>query len=245
MNVTIIGCGEAFDERYPNTSVLASGPLTVLFDCGYSVPPALWQAGIGPGDIDLIYISHAHADHYFGLPPLLGRMWEDGRVKPLTILSQPAVLEQIRDLLDYGYRTLQKRFGYAIEYRAAEPCEIAGVRFSFAPTNHSVTNLAVRAEAGGKSLFYSGDGMFTDASRALVTGADLAIHEAFQFEPSPVHTDIPSLLAMADDQQVKRLGMVHVQRAVRAGQKERIEAAAADSSIDAILPLPGQRFATL
>lgn len=231
MEVTIIGCGEAFDERFPNTSVHVQGPISMLFDCGYSVPPAIWQSGIAANDIDLIYISHAHADHYFGLPPLLGRMWEDGRTKPLTIISQPAVLGQIRDLLDYGYRTLQKRFAYPVDYRAAEPCEIAGVSFTFAPTAHSVTNLAVRAEAGGKAFCYSGDGMFTDASRALVTGADLLVHEAFQFEPSPVHADIPSLQKMAAEQQVRQLAMVHVQRTVR----KQLEVTTA-------LPVPGQLY---
>lgn len=240
MKVTIIGCGEAFDERFPNTSALVEGPTTMLCDCGYSVPPAIWKAGIDRDAIDTIYISHAHADHYFGLPALLGRMWEDGRKKPLTIVSQEAVLAQIRDLMDYGYRTLSKRFEYAIEYRAAEDgLDVGGFMFSFAPTIHSVTNLLVRLEAGGKSVCYSGDGMFTAESRERVRGADLVIHEAYWFEESPVHGDIPRLLTMAKEEGVKELALVHVHRWLRGTGNGRIEEAMRHAGLKVTMPEPG------
>jgi ribonuclease BN (tRNA processing enzyme) len=241
MKVTVIGCGEAFDENYPNTSVLVEGPLTILLDCGYSVPPAVWRAGFAANDIDLVYISHAHADHYFGLPALLGRMWEDGRRRPLTILSQPAVLDQVRDILEYGYRTLTRRFLYPIEFLAAEADRIGDVRFSFAPSMHSVPNLMVRIEAGGKAVCYSGDGMFTGGGGELAAGADLLIHEAYSMAESPVHTGIPGLIAMAAAGGVKRLAMVHVQRGLRAAPSP-VENAIRDAALPVELPAPGSVF---
>ncbi len=241
MKVTVVGCGEAFDGTLPNTSLLVRGPSTVLLDCGFSVPSALWRAGVTGDDIDLIYISHAHADHYFGLAPLLGRMWEDGRKKPVTILSQPAVLEQIEGLLEYGYRTLRKRYNYEIVPRAAEPGEAGGFRFSFAPTAHSVTNWAVRMECGGRTLVYSGDGMFTAESRALCRGADLLVHEAYQMTPSPVHGDIPSVIGMASEENVARLALVHVQRALRASPQPVLEAIQR-APLPVVLPVPGDDF---
>jgi ribonuclease BN (tRNA processing enzyme) len=193
--VTVLGCGEAFDDQYTNTSLLLRvDGKTILLDCGYSAPAPLWNAVSDPDAVDLIYISHEHADHCFGLPAVLSRMWEDGRKKPLVILSQPAVLTKIRDLQDAGYPGLAARFQYAIEYREAHPAlEIIweGMTFNFATTRHSVTNLAVRLEGGGATFCYSGDGQFTDQSRALFSGAGLLIHEAYSFDPSPVHGDFP------------------------------------------------------
>src|SRR5947209_12087870 len=146
--ITVLGCGEAFDDALPNNSYLVRiGGSVLLLDCGYSIPPRLWHFEHDDSAVDLIYISHAHADHYFGLPAVLGRMWEQGRTMPLTILSQPQVLDQIRELMEAGYRVLAARVGFAIDYTPARPgskLERNGLTFDFAPTRHSVTNLAVR-----------------------------------------------------------------------------------------------------
>jgi ribonuclease BN (tRNA processing enzyme) len=239
--VTVLGCGEAFDERYTNTSLLLRAEeKTILLDCGYSAPAPLWNALADPDALDLIYVSHAHADHCFGLPAVLGRMWEDGRKKPLVILSQPPLLAQIRDSVEAGYPGLRARFQYPIEYRDALPgrsVDWEGMRFAFAPTRHSVTNLAIRVEAGGGKFCCSGDGQFTGESRALFAGADLLVHEAYSFEPSPVHGDFPSVVRMAADQNITRLALVHIQRRVRREQGERIRALAA------MVPEPGDRLA--
>ena len=238
--VTVLGCGEAFDERYTNTSLLvrAEGK-ALLLDCGYSAPAPLWNAVHDANELDLIYISHAHADHCFGLPAVLGRMWEDGRTKPLVILSQAPLLAQLRALMESGYPGLAARFQYPIEYREASPAmpqEWSGIRFAFAPTRHSVTNLAVRVETGAGKLCYSGDGQFTDESRVLFAGADLLVHEAYSFEPSPIHGDFPGVIRMAAEQSVRQLALVHIKRTVRQGEWDRIEALAAR------VPEPGEKF---
>jgi ribonuclease BN (tRNA processing enzyme) len=235
--VTVLGCGEAFDERYTNTSLLLNAhQKTILLDCGYSAPAPLWNAVADPDALDLIYISHEHADHCFGLPAVLGRMWEEGRKKPLVILSQPAVLARIRELMEAGYPGMVARFQYPVEYRAAAPGQTVvweGMNFGFAPTRHSVTNLAVRIEAGGGKFCYSGDGQFTAASRALFQDADLLVHEAYSLEPSPIHGDFPSVIRMAAEQSVRQLAVVHIKRTVRP----------VVSKLDATVPEPGDRLA--
>lgn len=247
MRVTILGCGEAFDETLPNTSMLVrTSQAVVLLECGYSAPPRVWAECATAGEIGLICISHAHADHYFGLPALLGRMWEEKRTEPLIILTQPSIAAQIRDILEYGYRALAARFQFPVEYLAAVPGETVhalGASFQFAPTLHSVTNLAVRIEAGRKSLCYSGDGMFTEASRKLFEGADLVLHEAFSFEESPVHADIPRLLAMGAETGAGELGLVHVQRGLRRNPARIHEALATlPAGPRASLPEPGHVY---
>jgi ribonuclease BN (tRNA processing enzyme) len=209
---------------------------TILLDCGYSAPAPLWNVLPDPDGIDLIYISHAHADHCFGLPAVLGRMWEGGRTKPLAMLSQPALLGGISDSMEAGYPGLPARFQYPVQYREALPgrgVEWEGMEFSFAPTQHSVTNLAIRIEGGGGKFCYSGDGQFTDESRELFTGADLLVHEAYSFDPSPVHGDFPGVIGMAAEQRVSKVALVHIQRKVRREQGERIAALAA------VVPEPG------
>jgi ribonuclease Z len=218
MRITLLGAGEAFDETLGNTSALVTDESTVLLDCGYAAPFQVWRLDASPDLIDAIYISHAHADHYFGLPALLTRMAEEGRKKPLTLISHQPVLAKISQLIELGYPGIRKRFEFAIENIAATAeADVAyrEFRVRFAPTIHSVTNLAMRIEARGTTFCYSGDGMFTDASRALFDGADLLLHEAFSFDESAVHADIPRLIEMAGQVHVKHLVLTHVQRGVR------------------------------
>jgi ribonuclease Z len=242
MEITILGCGEAFDERLPNTSVLVrSQHAAMLLDCGYSIPPRVWATVPDPNEIDLIYISHPHADHYFGLPALLGRWWEDNRTKPLTILARTALLDQVRGLMEAGYFQLASRFRYDIDYRSAEPdktVELGGATFRFAQTEHSVTNYAVRIQAENKSVCYSGDGMYTKESVALFARSDLLIHEAYWFESSHVHADIDGLISVADREQVRRLALVHVQRAIRREPAPLLAAMARANNTQVSLPEP-------
>src|SRR5690242_18478475 len=242
MRIVLLGCGEAFDETLGNTCALVISGSTVLIDCGYAAPFQVWRHDASPDLLDAIYISHPHADHYFGLPALLTRMWEEGRKKPLALISQKHVVEQIWQLLDLGYPGMRKRFEFPIEAIEASPgAEVSyrEFRMRFAPTVHSVTNLAVRMETAGRAFCYSGDGMFTDESRALFTGTDMVLHEAFSFKESPLHADIPRLLTMAAEAQVKHLVLTHVQRRVR---KDDPRMHSLQSKVRLTLGVPGDQI---
>lgn len=244
MDTLILGCGEAFDELLPNTSILVNCGEVLLLDCGFSVPPQLWSEAADPDLIDAVYISHGHADHYFGLPALLTRMWEDKRTKPLMIVSQAAVLERIPQAMELAYPGLAARFPFAIEYRAAEPGKsmtVGRASLQFAETQHAAVNYAVRIESGGKTVCYSGDGMFTNASRKLYSGADLLFHEAYSFEASPTHGEINEVISMADEEGVGRLGLMHVKRTLRR-QSDRLIEAVQEGGERVLLPQPGSRF---
>ncbi len=242
MRIVLLGAGEAFDETLGNTSALVVNESTILLDCGYAAPFQVWRYNPSPDLIDAIYITHAHADHYFGLPPLLVRMWEEGRKKPLTLITQKPAIEQFWQLLDLGYTGMRSRFQFPIEtLQVSKGHEVSyrEFRLRFAPGQHSVTNLAVRMETGGKSFCYSGDGMFTDEGRKLYSGADLLLHEAWKFEPSKVHGDIPSVIAMAEEASVKHLILTHIQRSVR---KHDARLQSLDSKVRLTLATPGAEF---
>lgn len=242
MRIVILGSGEAFDETLGNTSALAISETTILIDCGYAAPFQVWHYDSSPNLIDAIYISHPHADHYFGLPALLTRMWEEGRKKPLTLISQKQVLEQIWEIIDLGYMNMRKRLEFSIDaVEAMIGAEVSYGEFHmrFAPTMHSVTNLAARIETAGRTFCYSGDGMFTDESRTLFRGADLLLHEAFAFAESPIHADIPRLIAMAEEARVKHLVLTHIQRRVR---KDDARLHSLQSKVPLSLASPGDIF---
>lgn len=81
MQVQFIGVGEAFDERYANTSVLVTvpgpdGPTHVLLDCGFTAAAAYYRHANVGATLDAVWVSHFHGDHFLGLPLLLLRFWD-------------------------------------------------------------------------------------------------------------------------------------------------------------------------
>ncbi len=59
----------------------------ILIDCGEGTQIAMKEAGINFKPIDILCITHFHADHISGLPGLLLTMGNAERTEPLTIIG--------------------------------------------------------------------------------------------------------------------------------------------------------------
>lgn len=73
-----------------------------LFDCGEGAQKQLMKSGVSFMDVDKIFITHWHADHFAGLIPLIQTMNLEKREKPLTIFG-PEAERFVSDILDLGY----------------------------------------------------------------------------------------------------------------------------------------------
>lgn len=75
---------------------------TLLFDCGEGTQRQLLIAGINFMDIDKIFITHWHADHFAGLIPLIQTMNLEKRTEELKIFA-PEAERFVSDIIDLGY----------------------------------------------------------------------------------------------------------------------------------------------
>jgi len=248
------GVGEAFDELLPNCSVwLETAPAgqrrTVLLDCGFTAPFALF-ANLGAEralDLDMVWISHFHGDHFLGLPALLLRFWEEGRSRPLTIVGPEGIQEMTEKAMDLAYPGVRERFGFELRFQDAVPGATLlplGLSLQTAPSDHPQPNLSLRISDGSRSVFYSGDGRPTAASQALARGVDLIIHESFSLEQDTQgHGTVPGSIAFAREADVARLALIHLRRDVRHGQREKVLQLMRDThDIRVCLPEPGDRY---
>ena len=71
----------------PATLVRAGGD-RLLFDCGEGTQRQLLRAG-GLPDVDAIFLTHFHLDHWLGLPGMVKTLDLRGREKPLAIYGPP------------------------------------------------------------------------------------------------------------------------------------------------------------
>lgn len=249
IEITFLGVGEAFDETLPNTSILlrygtGTSPVTLLLDCGFTAAPQFWRQDLDVNALDGIWISHFHADHCYGLPPLLVRFWEEGRSKDLRLLGQKGIESFTRKCLDLAYPGFYEKLNFPIKFSEVEPredLEILGLRFRTAENGHSQRDLALRIDAGERSVFYSGDGKPTPETAALAKDSPLIIHEAFHLDTEiPGHGTVVGSIDMAKRCEAANLALVHIQRQVRKRVIPRIEQLRnMAGSVNLIMPEPG------
>ena len=70
----------------------------VLTDCGEGTQVQIRSAGLSFKAIDLILLTHYHADHVSGLPGLLLSIGNQGRTEPLTIAGPPGLERVVNGL---------------------------------------------------------------------------------------------------------------------------------------------------
>jgi ribonuclease Z len=73
VDLIFLGTGSATPTSHRNlsgTALLRQGEI-FLFDCGEGTQVQFRRAGLKPGKLRYIFISHFHGDHLFGLPGLL------------------------------------------------------------------------------------------------------------------------------------------------------------------------------
>jgi len=117
----------------------------LLFDCGEGTQKQLMKSGISFMQINKIFITHWHADHFAGLIPLIQTMNLENRKKPLTIYG-PEAERFVSDIIDLGY------FGLRFPVRAVnvpfEGSEISLIdetedyKLTSIPVLHSVPTVA-------------------------------------------------------------------------------------------------------
>jgi len=247
MKVIFLGNGEAFDERYPNHAHLVLvDKVAIMLDCGDSAVRQIWKYTKDHSLIDALYISHRHSDHLFGVPALLGRMLEEERKKPLTIICTEQVKLDIEKITEYAYSGINS-YGFEINFLMAgdnKVIEFNGLRLSFARTGHTAYNLAIRIDDGIKVVCYSGDGPIDDKSKEKIyKNADILMHECYMFDKKfPGHVVAVDMFEMAKRQNVKCLALSHFKRAFNDETRARVKEAIPATGLKIILPEPLEEY---
>jgi ribonuclease Z len=137
LSVVFLGTGGAVPSARRNTaSVLVSrGGERLLFDCGEGTQRQM-QRSLGLVQVDTIFFTHFHADHFLGLPGLLKTYDLTERERPLTIYGPRG----LRDLIQSLGRVIG-RVGYRldlVELDAGESVPLSNAEVRTFPVEHSV-----------------------------------------------------------------------------------------------------------
>lgn len=181
LHLRFLGSGNAFgaEGRAFSSFILNE---RYLFDCGPTVLQQFRKAGLSSDDIDVILISHFHADHFFGLPFIFLEAWRNGREKELTIAGPAGIEERVLGLLNIGYAMIPGGIKFPVRYievADGQEMEAAGLQFTASTVVHvpELECYAYRAQIEGRSVVYSGDTTLCDGLTRLVPGADVVVLE--------------------------------------------------------------------
>lgn len=212
MKLTVIGCWGG----YPRVNEASAGYLLekdgfhLLLDCGSGVL-SLLPNYLPVKQLDAVILTHYHADHIADIGvlqhALLIQSYLTEVKTPLPIYGHPFAEEAFKQLT---YKDITTGIGYD----PTKPLEIGPFTIHFLETNHSVPCFALRIEADGKSLVYTGDSAYTDAFIDFVRDADLLLSECNFYDgmdgSTAGHMNSKDAATIAAKGNVKQLVLTHL-----------------------------------
>lgn len=221
MRLQFVGCGDAFGSggRFNTCFHLTGERTNLLIDCGASSLVALKQLGIDRNAISTIVVTHFHADHFGGVPFfMLDAQFFSKRRSPLTIVGPTGLegwYERVMETAFPGSSQASQKFDlHLVEIAAGETVSVNETTVRAFQALHGPPGgpyLAVRIEAEGKAIAYTGDTEWTPDLIAAGKEADLFIAEAYFRDKSiATHLSLNAIEANLSAIAPKRLILTHM-----------------------------------
>ena len=141
MDLSIFFAGTAGSVPTPRRGLpailLRAGGERILLDCGEGTQHQLLRSSVGLPDVDAIFITHLHLDHWLGLPGMIKTFDMRDRDRRLEVFGPPGLKALFQQVL----RPIIGRTGYPLEVIELEHHEEVGFEdFVIAafPVNHRV-----------------------------------------------------------------------------------------------------------
>jgi len=201
-----------------------------LFDTGYFLLRNLIEVGVELSDIENLFFTHLHHDHYMALPQIL--FWYLQKNKPLEKLHIWGPKADVRRVVTLAMNFLQAGTDQPFFHNAGFPTihevvpgdyiTIDGMTFEAGKAYHPIDCLCWRIteQATGKVLGISGDTFWLDSLPKSLHDCDMLIHETALGDSKVdyakplgcLHSGIEVSLRTADGSHSKQLFIIHLNK---------------------------------
>ena len=174
-----------------------------VFEAPPTLLPHLKRLGLPLTDIQAVFISHFHGDHFLGLPFLfLEYLYLTPRREDLFIVGPPGIEAKSEGLADMAFPDLSLAdAGYRRVYLEAQPGgeqPLADARFQALPMRHAGKKLecfGYKLRLGDNTVAYTGDTEMCEEIFLLAEGADVLVLDCSYCEgEGPEHLGLEGVL---------------------------------------------------
>ena len=164
MDLSVVFAGTAGSvptaRRGLPATLIRRGGDRILVDCGEGTQRQLIRS-VGLADLDVVFLTHLHVDHWLGLPGMIKSFELRDRDRPLTVYGPPGTKQAMQAMRIVVGRP---RFGLAvIDLEKFEEVEFGDYLVAAIPARH-------RTEAFGYALIEDDRPGRFDAERAAARG---------------------------------------------------------------------------
>ncbi len=240
MRVTFLGTGTSYgvpmpgcdcavcrspdprDKRFRTAILVEAAGRVLLID----TPPDLRSQCLAHGirRIDLVLMTHGHADHVFGfddLRPFTNRMPE-----PMPVWASAGTAQTLKRIFHYLDQPPIPGTSLArIDLRVATgPVDFHGLRLTPLPAEHGRADMVGwKVEHAGRAFVAIPDcKILPPETLALCRGADLAVVDALRIRPHPTHMNIDEAGAALRAIGARRSLVIHLCHEVSHAQAEQL-----------------------
>ena len=182
-------------SNMPTSTLIHINGKNFLVDTGLGVSRSICDQGVELKEIDAIFITHMHSDHYLELGPLIHTAWVSGRVKPISIYGPKRLKHYWRAFLDSMVDDIALRIEdegridleklpafYSFEDRQSLSLSNINIRVMRNLHPPIRDSFALRFECEHYSIVLSGDTAYMPEMIDFADQADLLIHEVMLSE---------------------------------------------------------------
>jgi ribonuclease BN (tRNA processing enzyme) len=175
----------------PTATLLSVGERHYVIDCGLGVTRGIVDAGVSLKKLETILITHHHSDHNLEFGALIHTAWTSGLGTQVSAYGPPGLDCVWRGLLEAQAFDIATRIAdegrpvlgdlVAIhEYGEGPVFDDGTVRVTAMRNEHPPVreSFALKFEAEGKVVVFSGDTAYLPELAEFAKGADLLVHEA-------------------------------------------------------------------
>ena len=183
MKILFLGTSGGLPSATRNTTALALQSNIVddkwsLFDCGdgttYQIAKIDWTLD----NLDSIFITHLHADHFFGILMLLYRKDMYRECCDLTLYAPKGAKEFILSAVKITNKTFMNFKLTMVEIEEGSDMEVRDMRVKVLALKHRIPSYAYHIETKDKRVIISGDNEAPEVLKEYLPNLDLLVHEA-------------------------------------------------------------------
>lgn len=211
--IPVIGCRCAVcrskdpkDKRSRASVYIHTRGLDFLIDAGPELRRQLLAARIG--NLDVLLLTHAHADHIAGLDDV--RIFSERQARDFPIFGPRSALRQVRQRFDYVFRNTQKGGGKPrlALHPVQQPFLLGQVRVVPIPLWHG--KLRVYGYRIKDFAYCTDVSRIPEASYKLLRGVKVLVLDALRLLPHETHFNLEQALTEAKRIGAKRTYLTHM-----------------------------------